>query len=43
MKSRGWVAWLWRLGALAALALVFMAYAQPALMTQLADQLWACF
>lgn len=35
--------WVWRLLALAVLALVFLAYAQPSLMQQLADQLWACF
>ncbi|MFH7043726.1 hypothetical protein ABT392_15605 [Paucibacter sp. JuS9] len=33
---------LWIAGA-AALGLVFMAYAQPSLMQQMADQLWACF
>jgi len=35
--------WLWRAAALAALALVFLAYAQPSLMQQLAEQVWACF
>jgi len=44
MRLRGW---LWRmssvLAALAALALVFLAYAQPSLMQQLAEQVWACF
>lgn len=29
--------------ALLVLGLVFMAYAQPALMVQLSEQLWACF
>jgi len=35
--------WLFRLLALAALLLVFLAYAQPSLMQSLGDQLWACF
>ncbi|WP_343642798.1 hypothetical protein [Roseateles sp.] len=38
---------LWRLAgwaaALAVLALVFLSYAQPSLMQQLGDALWACF
>ena len=35
--------WLARGLALLVLALVFVAYTQPALMTQLSQQLWACF
>jgi hypothetical protein len=35
--------WVWRLAALAALALVFVSYLQPDLMVQLATQLWSCF
>lgn len=35
--------WLWRAAALAALALVLLAYKQPSLMQQLAQQVWACF
>lgn len=35
--------WIWRLTLAAALALVFLAYAQPALMQSMADQIWACF
>lgn len=35
--------WLVRAGVLAVLVLVFLAYAQPALMVQLSEQLWACF
>ena len=31
------------LAAAAALALVFMAYTQPALMIDLSNQIWACF
>lgn len=33
---------LWLVGSLA-LAAVFLAYTQPALMQQLSEQLWACF
>jgi len=33
---------LW-VAVLLALGLVFLAYAQPALMVQLSEQLWACF
>jgi len=29
--------------ALLVLGLVFMSYAQPALMVQLSEQIWACF
>lgn len=36
-------AWIWRAAALLALGLVFLAYAQPSLMQQLAEQVWACF
>ena len=36
-RSFAWVA------AAAVLALVFMAYAQPALMIDLSNQIWACF
>jgi hypothetical protein len=35
--------WLWRVGALVALLLVFRAYLQPDLVMQLATQLWNCF
>jgi hypothetical protein len=35
--------WTWRVAALAALVLVFMAYLQPDLVMQLATQLWNCF
>ena len=35
--------WLARGVAALVLALVFLAYTQPALMTQLSQQLWACF
>ncbi|MDY0746175.1 hypothetical protein SNE35_16775 [Paucibacter sp. R3-3] len=35
--------WLARGAAALALTLVFLAYTQPALMTQLSQQLWACF
>jgi len=35
--------WLARGIAALALALVFLAYTQPALMTELSQQLWACF
>ncbi|MDM4765503.1 hypothetical protein [Pelomonas sp. SE-A7] len=31
------------LGLALALALVFIAYLQPSLMQQLADQVWSCF
>lgn len=41
MKLRSRLA-LWA-AALLALGLVFMAYAQPTLMMQLSEQLWACF
>ncbi|WP_377155534.1 hypothetical protein ACFJIX_26180 [Roseateles sp. UC29_93] len=34
------VAWL---GACGVLAAVFLAYAQPSLMQQLGDAIWACF
>ncbi|MDH0865917.1 hypothetical protein [Mitsuaria sp. GD03876] len=38
---------LWRIGgwlaAAAVLGAVFLAYAQPSLMQQLGDALWACF
>ena len=40
MKLRRNLAWL---AAAAVLALVFMAYAQPALMIDLSNQIWACF
>lgn len=40
---RGWRPWLWRLLALGVLGGVFLAYTQPSLMQQLAEQLWACF
>jgi len=33
---------LWA-AALLVLGLVFMSYAQPALMVQLSEQIWACF
>jgi hypothetical protein len=36
-------AWIWRAAALLVLGLVFLAYAQPSLMQQLAEQVWACF
>ena len=35
--------WLARGIAALALAIVFLAYAQPTLMMQLSQQLWACF
>ncbi len=43
-KARAWTRqWLWRLAVALALALVFLAYAQPSLMQHLADQIWGCF
>ena len=36
-RALGWLAMA------AVLALVFMAYAQPALMIDLSNQIWACF
>jgi hypothetical protein len=35
--------WTWRVAALVALGLVFMAYLQPDIVMQLATQLWNCF
>ena len=35
--------WAWRAAALAALALVFLAYLQPDMMVQLANRVWSCF
>lgn len=40
MIARRALCWL---AAAVALALVFMAYAQPALMIDLSNQIWACF
>jgi hypothetical protein len=42
MKSASRRLALWA-AALLALALVFLSYAQPALMQALSQQLWACF
>lgn len=39
-RSRRLLAWA---GAAAALGAVFMAYLQPTLMVELANQLWSCF
>ncbi|MEL4177834.1 hypothetical protein [Roseateles sp. PN1] len=36
-------AWWWRLLAAVLLALVFLAYIQPAMMINLSEQIWACF
>ena len=40
MSARRALVWL---AAAAVLGLVFMAYAQPALMIDLSNQIWACF
>ena len=40
MSARRSLLWL---AVAAMLALVFMAYAQPALMVDLSNQIWACF
>ena len=40
MRWKRGLAWF---AALLTLALVFLAYTQPALMQQLSQQLWACF
>ena len=40
----GWQSrWLWRVGALLALGLVFAWYLQPDLMFDLANRVWSCF
>ncbi|MFN6998316.1 MAG: hypothetical protein ACK4PH_29360 [Aquincola tertiaricarbonis] len=39
-RTRRLLAWA---GAAAALAAVFMAYLQPSLMVELANQVWSCF
>lgn len=41
--GRRWKDWAIRATALLALGLVFLAYTQPSLMQQLAEQVWACF
>lgn len=38
-----WLRWLLRALALAALALVFGMYLQPAFMVRLGDFIWSCF
>ncbi len=42
-RAAAWIRPLIVIAAVAALALVFVAYTQPSLMQHLADQLWACF
>jgi hypothetical protein len=42
-RSKSWGRWLGWAAALIVLALVFAWYAQPAMMLELATQLWNCF
>jgi hypothetical protein len=42
-SSRPWWRWLARAAALLVLLLVFAWYAQPAMVAELARQLWNCF
>ena len=42
-RSGSWWRWLGWAGALVVLLLVFAWYAQPAMMLELATQLWNCF